>query len=127
MKKDKKNIDEDEKKLEPLEETAKILVDKRKDINKSIEEIYGHIIDRKTFTFKTTDHCIIQYLRRIELCPVSEARYKVLTLIEDWYNQYKPDLDILNDVYIKVRFGDIVYLIQNKVIITVIDESEKKT
>lgn len=127
MKKDKKNIDEDEKKLEPLEETAKILVDKRKDINKSIEEIYGHIIDRKTFTFKITDHCIIQYLRRIELCPVSEARYKVLTLIEDWYNQYKPDLDILNDVYIKVRFGDIVYLIQNKVIITVIDESEKKT
>ena len=127
MKKDKKNIDEDEKKLEPLEETAEILVDKRKDINKSIEEIYGHIIDRKKFTFKITDHCIIQYLRRIELCPVSEARYKVLTLIENWYDQYKPDLDILNDVYVKVRFGDIVYLIQNKVIITVIDESEKKT
>ena len=127
MKKDKKNIDEDEKKLEPLEETAEILVDKRKDINKSIEEIYGHIIDRKKFTFKITDHCIIQYLRRIELCPVSEARYKVLTLIENWYDQYEPDLDILNDVYVKVRFGDIVYLIQNKVIITVIDESEKKT
>lgn len=128
---DKKNIDENNqediiKKTEPLEKTANILIDKRKDINDSIEEIYGHINKYKKFTFKITDHCVIQYLRRIELIPVSEARYKILTLLEDWYQQYQPDLDTLKNVYVKVRFGEILYLIQNKTVITVVIDDKLK-
>jgi hypothetical protein len=83
---------------------------KRKNLNENIEQLYKKLNEKTKFRFKTSDHCILRYLQRVQLVPVSEARYKILSLVENYFVQNE-------DVYEKIKNSDIELRIQDKVFI----------
>ena len=100
--------------------SVNILKKKRAEINKQIDDFYFQLNEIKTFDFILSDHALIRYLQRVELISVSEARYKILEQIQNFFEKNKHiDRNTLKNVAYKLRIGDVIYVITDNKIITV--------
>ncbi len=105
-------------KLEGLHKVDSILETEKTKINEKKEQIYQVINLKKDFKYNVTDHALIQYLRRIRLLPPSEARFRILTEIEEMLRG--KNMELLKDVTYKIISpSNVIYLVRNKSIITV--------
>lgn len=95
------------------------LVEKRKIINTELENVYYQLANNKNFDYKITDHSLVRYLQRVELIPISEARYKILSSIQNFMDTVKPKLNLLKNNTFELRLNNVIYVIRNKTIITV--------
>lgn len=102
-----------------LKESANKLIELRDETNKQIEDVYYELNDRSNFEYILKDHALIRYLQRVELIPVSEARYKILTSIQNFMKTVKPKIDYLKNNTFELRLNDVIYVIKNKNIITI--------
>ena len=102
-----------------LIDVAENLVKKRKIINDELENVYYQLSDISKFDYKITDHSVVRYLQRVELIPISEARYKILSSIQNFMDTVKPKLNLLKNNTFELRLNGIIYVIRNKTIITV--------
>lgn len=93
--------------------------EKRIQLNNDIEEIYYKLNDNINFDYKITDHSLVRYLQRVELIPVSEAKYKILSSIQNFMNTVKPKIDYLKNNTFELRLNSIIYVIKNKTVITI--------
>ena len=100
------------KKIQMVEE--KVI---EQDYLQELEDLYYELLQYKNFKFKVTDHSILRYLQRIELIPISKARYLILSSVENFVKKIKKEY--LKDIRYKLLIDKIVYIIQNKTIITV--------
>ena len=100
------------KKIQMVEE--KVI---EQDYLQELEDLYSELLQYKNFKFKVTDHSILRYLQRIELIPISKARYLILSSVENFVKKIKKEY--LKDIRYKLLIDKIVYIIQNKTIITV--------
>lgn len=96
-----------------------IETDKRSQSNKKLEEAYQNLNQETPFRFKTTDHSIIRYLQRVELCPVSEARYKILSKIEHYFDSKNDLYEKMKNISFKLQIDDIIYVVSKKRVITI--------
>lgn len=104
--------------IESLHKVNELLDIEKKKINEKKEKIYQVINLKRDFKYSVTDHALIQYLRRIELIPPSEARYKILTEVESLLN--KTEIKILKGIpYKLISPSNIIFLIRDKRIITI--------
>lgn len=88
-------------------------------INNDIEQYYNNENVNINFEYKITDHAIVRYLQRVELIPVSEARYKILSAIQKFMYTVKPKLNLLKNNTFELRLDSIIYVIKNKTVITI--------
>lgn len=102
-----------------LIESAKELEEIRTTTNSELENVYYQLSNIKHFDYKITDHSIVRYLQRVELIPVSEARYKILSSIQNFMDTVKPKLNLLKNNTFELRLNGIIYVIKNKTIITI--------
>jgi hypothetical protein len=84
-----------------------------------VEDYYSKLNQKTDFSHKLTDHSLIRYLQRIELIPISQARYKILSQIDEFMNSYKPNLKILRGNTFELKLEEVIYVIRNKTVITV--------
>jgi len=104
---------------EKLNEVSEKLIDKRKIINDELENVYYQLSNITNFDYKITDHAVVRYLQRVELIPISEARYKILSSIQKFMDTVKPKLNLLKNNTFELRLNSIIYVIRNKTVITV--------
>lgn len=96
-----------------------IETNKRSQSNKRLEELYQTLNQKTVFRFKTTDHSIIRYLQRVELCPVSEARYKILSTLEHYFDTKHDLYEKMKNISFKLQIDGIIYVVSKKRVITV--------
>jgi hypothetical protein len=101
---------------EIIEKAIEIEEQNRKRIEGVIDELYSNLNEKVKFDFKVTDHAILRYLQRIELIPISEARYKILNAVQTVFNNKNFNTDKIG---MELRLGSIIYLIKNRTIITI--------
>lgn len=105
-----------------LLKSTTILEKKRDDINTKLEKSFQIINEKKRFAYVVSDHAVLRYLQRVELIPVSEARYKILTMVEDFLTDKK--VELLKDTNYKLNIKGITFIIRNRTIITTEVKSE---
>ena len=106
--------------LKLLQNQLKTLYKKRQEVNKEIDETYQELNKFVKFRFTCTDHALIKYLKDIELIPVAEARFKILSAVETFFDE-NPNInpETLKDTYYKIQLQGIIYVVNNYTVITV--------
>lgn len=105
--------------LKQTQNKLRELYSRRGAINKEIDEVYTDLLERIPFKFKITDHAVVEYLKDFELVPVSEARFKMLSAVETFFDEH-PNInpETLKDTHYKLRVSGIIYVIHNYTIVT---------
>ena len=105
--------------LSSLQQVAPILERRKEELNQKIEITYNLLNEQEKFIFECTDHCVLRYLQRVQLIPVSQARYIIRKTVSDFVKEKSLDLKPLKNVGYKIDINGIRYVIRNKKIVTI--------
>lgn len=114
--------------LAKLQTRLKELYRSRKEINEEIDKTYREILPTIPWKFGVSDHAIVEYQQDIELLPVSEVRFKILSSVETFFDEHPTiDPETLKKTIYKLLIGGMVYVINNYKVITVYPTKDKST
>lgn len=110
---------------EKLLQTIDINLENRKRINKLLESQFVDLLEARKFNFRCSDHAIVRYQERIEFVPPSEARYIMLTDVEDEILNKNIKVELLKDVHYRLPVRGKFYILKNGNIVTVFTAATK--
>lgn len=68
--------------MESLEKVLNEKLQRRKSLNQEIDFFYKRLLDKESFSLKLSDYAFVKYLETIELKPLNEVKYKILSVME---------------------------------------------
>lgn len=110
---------------EKLLQTIDTNLENRKKINKLLESQFVDLLELRKFNFRCSDHAVVRYQERIELVSPSEARYIMLTDIEDEIASKNIKVELLKDVHYRLPVRGKFYIIKNGNIITAFTDANR--
>jgi len=103
-----------------LENELKRLYQKRKDVYKEIDKVCKDLIPAREFKFSMTEHAILAYQEDIDFLPRYAVQWEVISTIESWLMAHpQTNPEILKGTAYKLRIKNVIYVINNYVVITV--------